>query len=1001
MIDAVLNNDSVSSYTFVGVSGIHSIDAYYGIITNIISASVSTGGTISHLGTNIVNYGDTLAFTILPDSGYHLTHVFIDGVDSGIIYSHVFKNVTDVHTIHADFAINTYTITATANGGGTLTPVGVIPANWGDTKAFTIPSDSTHKYLRLIVDGDTLQTLPLSYSFSNIRANHSITAEFRPIITIYVSTTGADTGSGTIDNPLRSISEAMNRTYAEQVIFLNGIFVFGADNTGVGITNTIRPELTVTGSGLTFVKGIYVGGNNIYIKNIHVDSFGGSSSQGIMLLPLNNVTLENITINNFLNGVSQNTGSGIYTNLTANNISITSTASGAIGIQLFQGSNFHFDNISVSFPSLSSGSLGLIITGLSNSSFDDLTLTNCEFKSLWVMTASNISFNNGIITNSPVGIDLEATMGGSQIPGISNVSFTGNYLIRNVQSPISLISNNSNLPVFNASFNGKIKIRQTINPAVLITNYVIGSSFNGLDIDSCSGGIFIGGINAQGIVIRNCSLKTSPAISLNTNANNVDARYNDFPLAASFMDIHSFINDQFTNPILGLVDFTGSTWGLNPNITVQSVSNAYKGASYYLNVDLVKKTTDYNFIGGVFSYDTAKVQYLSNLSTGIMNNNGWNLIINGTTPGTISFTGFGPNAITASGTLFQLYMKVKSTAPDSIAHINGNPAAFMGNTNHGEFIINDDTIYYSAPTGPLQSRGDVTLDGVVDMNDFYALLFHLAGTVIITNPTALQNADFNQDGVVDVNDLNALYAFITGAPSAMQVGSGTVALSGASYNGSTAINIPVSINTCTNVRSLDLTLTYNPALINFQSFSKEVSLAGYSLIAFESTPGIAKFVFNSNTNLQDNLSAGAITLRFPNGSIPVGSVISTSYRINGQKIVAGPTLTLNSGEIVLAVNEAGNTIPTKFNLYQNYPNPFNPSTIIRYDIPKSSAVRIMIYDILGREVRTLVNEQKAPGSYSVQWKGDDNSGYKVSSGIYLYMIKSGDYVNTRKMIIMK
>lgn len=89
-------------------------------------------------------------------------------------------------------------------------------------------------------------------------------------------------------------------------------------------------------------------------------------------------------------------------------------------------------------------------------------------------------------------------------------------------------------------------------------------------------------------------------------------------------------------------------------------------------------------------------------------------------------------------------------------------------------------------------------------------------------------------------------------------------------------------------------------------------------------------------------------------------------------------------------------MPTIFKLYQNYPNPFNPSTKIKYLIPKQSVVRISVYDIQGREVMILVNERQNPGSYEVKL----NSG-KLSSGVYFYKIIAGDFVDVKKLMLVK
>jgi hypothetical protein len=90
-----------------------------------------------------------------------------------------------------------------------------------------------------------------------------------------------------------------------------------------------------------------------------------------------------------------------------------------------------------------------------------------------------------------------------------------------------------------------------------------------------------------------------------------------------------------------------------------------------------------------------------------------------------------------------------------------------------------------------------------------------------------------------------------------------------------------------------------------------------------------------------------------------------------------------------------------FRLFQNYPNPFNPSTKIEFVIPKSSFVSLKIYDLLGREVASLVNEEKNPGSYEVEFSAKGGDAYNLSSGTYFYQIKAGDFVKTKKMIYLK
>ncbi|HXF49386.1 MAG TPA: FlgD immunoglobulin-like domain containing protein [Verrucomicrobiae bacterium] len=95
------------------------------------------------------------------------------------------------------------------------------------------------------------------------------------------------------------------------------------------------------------------------------------------------------------------------------------------------------------------------------------------------------------------------------------------------------------------------------------------------------------------------------------------------------------------------------------------------------------------------------------------------------------------------------------------------------------------------------------------------------------------------------------------------------------------------------------------------------------------------------------------------------------------------------------------SLPVSFELGQNYPNPFNPTTTIQYALPEPAQVELKIFNMLGQAVRTLVNEEKGAGYYQVVWDGKDQTGQAVSSGIYLYQIKAADFVETKKMQLVK
>jgi len=104
---------------------------------------------------------------------------------------------------------------------------------------------------------------------------------------------------------------------------------------------------------------------------------------------------------------------------------------------------------------------------------------------------------------------------------------------------------------------------------------------------------------------------------------------------------------------------------------------------------------------------------------------------------------------------------------------------------------------------------------------------------------------------------------------------------------------------------------------------------------------------------------------------------------------------INSGSVT-SISENGKGIPSGFNLSQNYPNPFNPSTKIKFTIPEEGFVSIKIYSVLGDEVKTLVNEQKRPGTFEVTFDAD-----QIPSGIYFYKFQTNSFTDTKKMVFLK
>jgi|GEM_PF-1388513 len=145
-----------------------------------------------------------------------------------------------------------------------------------------------------------------------------------------------------------------------------------------------------------------------------------------------------------------------------------------------------------------------------------------------------------------------------------------------------------------------------------------------------------------------------------------------------------------------------------------------------------------------------------------------------------------------------------------------------------------------------------------------------------------------------------------------------------------------------------------------------------------------------------------ITWQEFNSGLPTLDIQSIGISTKGKTYAATQSAGVFVTENTTAVTQTTNAIPSRYRLYQNYPNPFNPTTVISYQLSAVSFVTIKVYDVLGREVETLVNEKKAPGNYQASFNGS-----RLASGIYFYRMQAGastssaTFVETKKLILLK
>ncbi len=175
-VDGV-SQGAISTYTFSSVKADHTIAVTFAAETFTIETSASANGTITP-SSPAVDYGTNQTFLIQPDAGYHVVDVIADGVSQGAVGSYTFYNVTSAgHTISATFAIDEHTISASAGPGGAIAPSGDTTLTSGESLTCTITPDVGYHTVDVLVDGVSQGPIP-TYTFSNVTANHTISATF-------------------------------------------------------------------------------------------------------------------------------------------------------------------------------------------------------------------------------------------------------------------------------------------------------------------------------------------------------------------------------------------------------------------------------------------------------------------------------------------------------------------------------------------------------------------------------------------------------------------------------------------------------------------------------------------------------------------------------------------------------------------------------------------------------------------------------------------------------
>lgn len=252
------------------------------------------------------------------------------------------------------------------------------------------------------------------------------------------------------------------------------------------------------------------------------------------------------------------------------------------------------------------------------------------------------------------------------------------------------------------------------------------------------------------------------------------------------------------------------------------------------------------------------------------------------------------------------------------------------------------------------------------------------------------------------------------------VGTGTVAaalpLNVTAIVGDT-LYIPITISAGSPVTFVQFTLSYDSTQLKFENVDLDPGLLGFTLNEVNTKPGFLPETPGTNKNVLVKLSS--LNSSFTGKGIPVAklgfSVISGMDTSTTVAFDRNPDHTLLKDQdnfnlnivsftdaiIASSIENPEPPVPKEFVLEQNYPNPFNASTTIKYQLPKEVEVKLTIYNILGQRVRNLLDKKQNAGFYAIEWDGKNKVNSKVATGVYFYKLRAGDFVQTKKMLLLK
>ena len=643
------------------------------------------------------------------------------------------------------------------------------------------------------------------------------------------------------------------------------------------------------------------------------------------------------------------------------------------------------------------GSNGLEIELGNPGSIDGFTFINCS-NGLAITQSGTYHINNCKFSNNARGISSSRN---TEIT-ISNTLFENNLEYGFIQGYYGF-----DCLIVNCTFDN-------------VTDIHFGPGYGttvGLDIYNS---IFTGQINGADLNPVNLHYSNYTDGNLGNNANDIEGNLTDDPL---FVDsTNGNYNLQTTSPCINAgdpdLDEDGFTWitdgdDQDPDDTRMDIGAYYLHHTAFSFPEVVLLTGDTTLIplsldfSPDSSYSSAaititgyqdQIEFLGiETENSLTGNAGWTYQSNESDSLGIVWTA-GSNEISESGVFCYFKFYVPNTSSSGDVPLTIVTAYLDEDLNYPTIINSGDISIFEI------AYGDVSLNGAISPFDASIILKYLTDMDTL-NDHQMLNANVSLDESISALDASLILQYgvgiIESLPYDTTMGSllafGDIGMEDGIFTPGEIVEVPVYLSNGDNILSFETEISYDAAALTFFDIVWSEDLGEFTI---ESNLTDGNLLFAGAGSLPDGQNNVFATLQFTINETFIGTETTVSMnqiRFNENAVIVnGASATLTQ---VLTVDK--NVNPDIFALHQNYPNPFNPTTTLRYDLPKDAKVSIMIYDLMGRQVKTLINTQQNAGFKSVIWDAKNNLGQPVSAGMYLYRISAGDFHSVKKMVLLK